>query len=63
VKRKDFIQYLEMNQCYFLREGGSHTIYKNIQNGKKSAIPRHSEIKKVVVMSICKALEIKNPFN
>jgi len=58
MKRKEFLKYLESHKCYFLREGGNHTIYVNSQNNKVSAIPRHNEIFDYLAKKICKDLEI-----
>lgn len=32
--------------CAFLREGGSHTIWRNSANGKIASVPRHREMKR-----------------
>ena len=34
MKRTDLIRHLEAHGCELLREGGSHTIYINPQNGR-----------------------------
>ncbi|MBC8110177.1 MAG: type II toxin-antitoxin system HicA family toxin [Verrucomicrobia bacterium] len=61
MKRRDLIKHLEIHSCFFVREGGNHTVYKNILNGSYSTIPRHTEIKKNLVRKICKDLEIPSP--
>ena len=43
MKRRDFEQHLTRHDCYVRREGANHTIYTNANNGKSSAVPRHSE--------------------
>ncbi|WP_414752033.1 type II toxin-antitoxin system HicA family toxin [Anabaena sp. CCY 9910] len=53
--------HLEENGCLFLREGGKHTIYYNPVNNRTSAVPRHTEIVDVLVVKICKDLEIARP--
>jgi mRNA interferase HicA len=58
MKRKDLINYLLINGCEFLREGGNHTIYVNRSAKKVSAIPRHNEIFDLLAAKICKDLEI-----
>lgn len=45
MKRTDLIRHLEKRGCLFVREGGSHTVYKNPLNGKMTSIPRRREIK------------------
>jgi mRNA interferase HicA len=63
MKRNKLIKYLEKNDCIFLREGSSHSIYRNIQNGKISTAPRHSDIKEILVRKICKDLGVPNALN
>jgi len=41
-----------------VREGGSHTLYRNRQTGARSAIPRHGEIPNDLARTICKQLGI-----
>jgi predicted RNA binding protein YcfA (HicA-like mRNA interferase family) len=45
MKRSRLIRHLEKRGCVFIREGGSHTIYKNSLNGKMTSIPRHRKLK------------------
>ncbi|ABA21559.1 conserved hypothetical protein [Trichormus variabilis ATCC 29413] len=61
MKRRELIRHLEENGCLFLREGGKHTIYYNPINNRTSAVPRHTEIVDVLVVKICKDLEIARP--
>ena len=58
MKRSQLIKYLHHNACIFEREGSGHTIYKNLTAGKRTAIPRHAEIKDIVCNEICKQLGI-----
>ena len=58
MKRRDLIRHLEANACSLLREGGSHSIWENTKNGKRTAVPRHKEIVEFTAISICKQLEI-----
>ena len=62
MKRKDFIKYLNDNNCFLYREGSKHTIFKNQGNDFKSSIPRHNELKNNTCKEICKQLEIPTPF-
>ena len=62
MKRKDFIKFLYDNNCILYREGSKHTIFKNMQNEIKTAVPRHTELKNNTCKEICKQLEIPNPF-
>jgi len=58
MKRIKFIKYLDKNDCALIREGSSHTLYRNISNGKVSTVPRHAEIKENLCRKICKDLGI-----
>src|SRR5882672_6115019 len=53
MKRADLIRDLESHGCLYVREGGSHTVYRNPANGQASTIPRHREIKKHLARKIC----------
>jgi mRNA interferase HicA len=59
MKRIDLIRYLRSNGCEFIREGGRHSWWNNPELNKRSAVPRHSEIKESLVRKICKDLGIK----
>jgi mRNA interferase HicA len=61
MKRTDLIRHLESHGCVFFREGGNHTIYKNIATGAMSAVPRHREIKNSLARKICDDLGIQRP--
>ena len=58
MKRNKFIKYLEKKNCAIIREGGSHTLYKNISNSQMSTVPRHTDIKENLCRKICKDLGI-----
>jgi len=59
MKRNDLLKYLRSQGCYLLREGGKHSWWHNPTLNKRSAIPRHSEIKDILVKKICKDLGVK----
>ena len=61
MKSKDFIKFLNLNNCLLIREGGNHSIFQNQTNKKISSIPRHKEVKDNLVRKICKDLEIPSP--
>ncbi|MDF5708486.1 MAG: type II toxin-antitoxin system HicA family toxin [Nostoc sp. S4] len=61
MKRRELIRHLEKNGCLFLREGGKHTIYYNPSNNRTSAVPRHTDIVEILVVKICKDLDISPP--
>ena len=57
MKRKDFIKVLERNGWWVERDKGPHTIYTN---GKVSEpIPRHKELKEMLVKAIIKRRGLK----
>ncbi|MGD8932978.1 MAG: type II toxin-antitoxin system HicA family toxin [Chromatiales bacterium] len=62
MKRKEFLKYLRSQGCDLLREEGRHSWWHNPILNKRSAIPRHSEIKDVLVKKICKDLGV-DPVN
>lgn len=58
MKRKKFIRYLRSQGCEMLREGGRHSWWHNPALNKRSAVPRHTEIKDILAKKICKDLGI-----
>ncbi len=61
MKRVDLIRYLEKHGCVFHREGSNHTVYRRVGTVDVSVIPRHREVKEVIVRKICKQLGVPNP--
>jgi predicted RNA binding protein YcfA (HicA-like mRNA interferase family) len=61
MKRQALIRYLESQGCYFLREGGKHSIYVNPDNDQTSAVPRHREINIFLARKICRDLAVPEP--
>ncbi|HEY5220840.1 MAG TPA: type II toxin-antitoxin system HicA family toxin [Candidatus Paceibacterota bacterium] len=61
MKRRDLLRHFKANGCYFVREGGNHSIYGNINNGKQTSIPRHSEVNNFTARDACKDLGIPAP--
>jgi mRNA interferase HicA len=59
VKRSELIRYLTAQGCELLREGGRHLWWHNPEQNKRSAIPRHSEVKDILANKICKDLGVK----
>ena len=58
MKREKFLKYLRNHGCELLREGGRHSWWQNSELNKRSAIPRHIEIKDILVKKICKDLGV-----
>ena len=61
MKLADLERHLKSQGCHFEREGGNHTLWKNPATGKVSPVPRHREIKDVIVKSIYRQLVIAAP--
>ncbi|TNF43829.1 MAG: type II toxin-antitoxin system HicA family toxin [Bacteroidetes bacterium] len=53
MKRTTLIKHLRRNDCILIREGGNHSWWLNPQKNLRSAVPRHSEIKELLVKKIC----------
>jgi len=62
MKRRELLRYLQEHDCHVIAESGPHTAVVNLHNGRKSYVPRHSEIKRGTVRAICRQLEIPCPF-
>lgn len=58
MKRLKLVKYLKSFNCYLLREGSRHSVFKNQTNGQLSTVPRHKEIKDQLASKICKDLDI-----
>lgn len=61
MKRRALLGHLQEHGCVPVREGGSHSIWRNPQTGRKEAVPRHNEIKKHLARSICRNLSLPIP--
>ncbi len=61
MKRGDLVRHLRASGCVILREGGAHTVWVGPDGTRESAVPRHSEIKNVVVRKICRDFGIAMP--
>jgi len=61
MKLADLERHLRRSSCVLHREGGSHSVWINSNNGKIAGVPRHREIKEGTVRAICKQLEIELP--
>ena len=44
-----------------VREGGSHSLWKNPATGEVEAIPRHREINTYTAIGICRNLSVPPP--
>ncbi|MBE9202776.1 type II toxin-antitoxin system HicA family toxin [Synechocystis salina LEGE 06099] len=61
MKRRDLLRHLSQNGCQLLREGGSHSIWVNADNGLRTTVPRHREITEFTALKICEQLKIPSP--
>ncbi|MBC7909962.1 MAG: type II toxin-antitoxin system HicA family toxin [Pyrinomonadaceae bacterium] len=61
MKRKELIRYLQSQGCEFLREGANHSWWHNPTQNKRSAVPRHTEVRDNLIKKICKDLGILPP--
>jgi len=61
VKRKELIQHLKEHGCELIREGGNHSWWGNPSKNRRSAVPRHTEIRDLLAKKICKDLDIPKP--
>jgi len=61
MKRSALIRHLSSYGCELIREGGRHSIWKNMKTGDMTAVPRHNEIKEFMAQKICRDLGIDKP--
>jgi mRNA interferase HicA len=61
MKRTALLRHLRQYGCELDREGGRHSIWRNLQSKAKSGVPRHSEIGEQLVRKICKDLGVPAP--
>ena len=58
MKRRELIRHLTKHGCELLREGGNHSWWHNIEQNRRSAVPRHSEVTDQLANKICKDLGV-----
>jgi mRNA interferase HicA len=58
MKRKELIRHLNTHGCQLVREGKRHSWWQNLGLGKRSSVPRHTEINDSLAYKICKDLGI-----
>ncbi|HEV7767099.1 MAG TPA: type II toxin-antitoxin system HicA family toxin [Thermoanaerobaculia bacterium] len=61
MKRRDVVAHLQAYGCRLLREGASHSVFVNVATRATSTVPRHREIKDLLVRKICNDLGIPMP--
>lgn len=58
MKRESLLRHLRRHGCHLKREGASHSLWTNPQNGSVEAVPRHTEISDLLARKICRNLAI-----
>jgi predicted RNA binding protein YcfA (HicA-like mRNA interferase family) len=58
MKRTDLIRHIERYRCRLVREGGNHSVFRNVVSNRTSSVPRHTEIDDFLARKICKDLGI-----
>ena len=61
MKRVKLLKHLQRHGCKLQREGSKHGIYMNADATRKTAVPRHGEIKPTTVRKICNDLDVPAP--
>ncbi len=61
MKRGSLLKHLRRNGCFLKREGASHSLWTNPNNGAVEAVPRHTEIKNNLARSVCRRLGVPDP--
>ena len=65
MKRRDLLKLLTSHGCRLLREGGGgggrHSYWCNGDNTRRSAVPRHNEIRDTTARNICRDLGVPEP--
>jgi mRNA interferase HicA len=59
MKREALLAHLRSKGCEWVREGGSHSIWRNPVTGEVQSVPRHKEVKRFTTKSICPRLGIE----
>lgn len=61
MKRRDLLAHLTVNGCRIVREGARHSWWQSAVTGKRSAIPRHTEVNNHLARKICRDLGVAEP--
>ncbi len=56
MKRREFVEELHREGCFLLRHGANHDVYRNQQNGRQTAVPRHTELTNFICAKVRKEL-------
>lgn len=61
MKRRALIAHLRAHGCVLVREGAKHSWWGNPATGRRSAVPRHTEVDDLLARKICRDLGIVEP--
>ncbi len=61
MKRRDLLAHLTAQGCTLLREGARHSWWHSPNTGKRSAVPRHTEVNNHLARKICRDLGVDEP--
>jgi len=61
MKRRDLLRHLSTLGCQLLREGAKHSWWHNALLGKRTAVPRHTEVDNHLACKICRDLGVAEP--
>lgn len=61
MKRGSLLKHLRRHGCILKREGSSHSLWMNPNNGSVEAVPRHTEMKNNLARKICRGLGVPDP--
>lgn len=61
MKRTALLKHLRRHGCVLLREGRSHSLWRNPITGESEAVPRHTEVDDKLGRKICRGLSIPDP--
>ncbi len=61
MKRRELIRHLTAEGCHLIREGGRHSVWGNPSNHRKTAVPRHAEIRDLLGRKICRDVGVREP--
>jgi mRNA interferase HicA len=61
LNRRKLIAHLTAHGCELIRDGAKHSIWGNPANGRRTAVPRHSEVNDFLARKICRDLEVPTP--
>jgi len=58
ISLRDLERHLPAHGCALAREGGRHSIWENLQVGRRSSVPRHRELPLSTTRAVCDQLGV-----